>query len=508
MSVNSLARARAIQSAEPAIPSRWRSLEMVVGLISFGLVTLPVWASLISPAATALFVCFFSLYWLHSSVRFALNALLGIRRLGQACRRDWAAEAVRQPGFERLWHLVLIPTYREPEAVLTATLDHLVAQDFPRERLIVVLAFEARDAGAPDRWRALEAAYQGRFGRLWATFHPDIPGEVKGKASNETWAARWATDRLEREVGCALDDVVLTTCDADSHFHPSYFSALTRLYLNNPDRRFTIYQSAMLFYSNLWRLPLPQAALTALQSLWQLSRMVPAHRLINQSTYSLSLRSCREVGYWDRTVIPEDSHMFFQMYFHFGSRVRVDPIFLPLLADGAEGRNWLGSCRALYEQEKRWAWGVADIPFVLVGIRNGRGSRWWSRLFRCWPFVEEHLLWPANWFLLALGTRLPERLARANDRPLVDLAIDVAHVALTLSTLPLAVCAVAHYALVAGAPGQTHTRRVLTLAGWLLLPIESFVFVSLPAIEAHLRLLLGRRLEYRVTEKIAPEVGA
>jgi hypothetical protein len=36
---------------------------------------------------------------------------------------------------------------------------------------------------------------------------------------------------------------------------------------------------------------------------------------------------------------------------------------------------------------------------------------------------------------------------------------------------------------------------------WYFLPLISFVFSALPALEAHTRLLLGKKLEYKVTEK-------
>jgi len=45
-------------------------------------------------------------------------------------------------------------------------------------------------------------------------------------------------------------------------------------------------------------------------------------------------------------------------------------------------------------------------------------------------------------------------------------------------------------------------KTPLLLFQWIMLPVVSFFFSSLPALEAHTRLLLGKRLEYKVTEKI------
>ena len=44
-------------------------------------------------------------------------------------------------------------------------------------------------------------------------------------------------------------------------------------------------------------------------------------------------------------------------------------------------------------------------------------------------------------------------------------------------------------------------RRALTYVQWLSVPIVGVLFSNLPALEAQTRLMTGRYLEYRVTEK-------
>ncbi|MDQ2965968.1 MAG: hypothetical protein M3R57_08990, partial [Chloroflexota bacterium] len=44
-------------------------------------------------------------------------------------------------------------------------------------------------------------------------------------------------------------------------------------------------------------------------------------------------------------------------------------------------------------------------------------------------------------------------------------------------------------------------RRSLSGFQWLLLPIVGLIFSNLPALDAQTRLMTGRYLEYRVTEK-------
>ena len=87
---------------------------------------------------------------------------------------------------------MIIPNYKESEHELARTLDSLAAQA-NADQLVVVLAMEERETGAQRKATRLILAYRGRFGDMFATYHPTgIPGETPGKGSNEAWAAREA----------------------------------------------------------------------------------------------------------------------------------------------------------------------------------------------------------------------------------------------------------------------------------------------------------------------------
>ena len=45
-------------------------------------------------------------------------------------------------------------------------------------------------------------------------------------------------------------------------------------------------------------------------------------------------------------------------------------------------------------------------------------------------------------------------------------------------------------------------RKLVTPFEYVLLPVVTFIFTALPGIDAHTRLMLGKYLEYRVTEKV------
>jgi hypothetical protein len=51
--------------------------------------------------------------------------------------------------------------------------------------------------------------------------------------------------------------------------------------------------------------------------------------------------------------------------------------------------------------------------------------------------------------------------------------------------------------------GWRRWQTAADIAWWVLLPISSLLFSTLPALDSQTRLALGKRLEYRVTEKKA-----
>lgn len=481
-----------------------RTLEVLPPLAVWVAITAPAWAALAAPVALGFALVLFSLYWLWKSGSFAIGVLIGSHRLRRALDRDWEAEAGGLPGYDRLQHLVIFSTYRESEEILADSLRHLALQEFPLDRVSVVLAFEERDAQAPARARHLAARFGVLFKDFLVTFHPDLKGEVKGKSSNLAWAARRVEEELVANRRLDPRHAVVTVCDADSRLHRKYLAALSHHVLSHPESRCHVFQPAILFYANHWRLPAPLRAVNSIYSLWELARMVPSHRLVTQSTYSLSWSAAREVRFWDADVIPEDSHMFFKLFFHFGRRTQVRPIFLPVYADAAEGQTTWGTLANSYQQILRWAWGVSDIPYVLLGAMRARHIPWHIRLARAAWYVEEHFMWPSHWFLLTLGGLLPRLLNPEYAASALGLwQAWLTSVALTLTLPFLAIVVLADWRLRPQHPdGEDLLDVLIGWAAFALLPLLGLVLTAIPALEAHTRLLLGRYLEYRVTEKV------
>ncbi len=485
-------------------PNRTRRLfEILIPGISWLLITMPIWLSLWHPALVAYLIITFDVYWFYKSFSLAYFAIRSFLTMSAHIKVDWRAKASELAGFDQLHHVIIIPEYREPLHVLRRTLTNLAAQDYPLEKLIVVLATETKDPQAGETAKILTREFGKTFGKFIVTKHTLTPDEVAGKSSNMAWAGKRVVARL-RSWNINIKDCTVTSCDADALIHPKYCASLAYHFLSDSKRDYHLYQGAILFYANIWRIPVPNRFLNTLSSIWNLASLSQGRRLINFSTYSLSLKTVARIGYWSTDVIPEDYHLFFKMYFELGEEVMVHPIFLPVLADAAESHGFFPTMINQYEQSKRWAWGVSDIPFIIRGVILGNSIPLSDRIVRLMFILEHHILWPANWFLLTLGSTIPPLVNPAFGRTVLGHNLSqISSGILTLSTIVLIVVFIIDLRIKPPKPKEFATWRLPFLyLQWFTLPIIAFFLSALPGLDAHTRLMLGKRLEYRVTEKV------
>lgn len=487
-----------------------RVLEVLTGAATWTIITAPLWAALLFPGQWLYLFALFALYWLYRSSSLAIYGLLAYRRLRSGESRDWLGECKRLPGWDSIHHLVVFPSCGEPVEVLEESLRHVADQDYPTERVSVLVAFEERDPAALEKAMRLRSRFGSQFADLWVTLHPEVPDEPAGKGSNLAFAIPRARQLMLERGHLDLSKVLVTICDADSRLHSGYLGALTHSYLTDPNGRFCLYQPAVLFHANTERIPFYVRVVDGLYSVLQLARLMARYKLVTQSTYSLALSACHAIGYWDPEVIPEDSHMFFKMFFTWGERTRVKPIFLPVLADAAEGRTWWRAVVSHYRQARRWSWGVSDVPYVLLHAVSRRHIPLLPRILRSAHYVKEHVLWPCHWFLLVGGLHLvPHLTPNLDGASAVDWLSTVASTAFTASAPFLLVLLWLDHRLSNGRfRGLPAWEQWVYPVTWVLLPFLCLVLMVLPAVEAHTRLLLGRRLIYNVTEKMVGQPAA
>jgi len=481
-----------------------RFFEILFPTLTWIIITLPIWLSPFHPAVVAYFILTFDVYFFYKSLTTTIYSTIAYLRLKQLSKIDWLKKARNLPDFTKIYHVVIITNYKEKTEKLKKTLDYLLKQDFPKKRIIIVLAMEEREGKtAKERAKTLIKDYRNKFFLITATFHPDLPGEIKGKASNSTWAAKFITDEIKKRR-IDTDYVTITSCDADSLLPEKYFSYLSFLFLTDPDRYYHFYWAPVLLYSNFWEIPLPIRIQATISSIARLASLIRTDTLIQISTYSLSLKMLQKIGYWDTNIIPEDWHIFLQSFFILGKKVKTIPIYLIISRDAVNGPNLFRAFVSRYEQEKRWAWGITDVPYAIGKFFTATHIPFLPKLFRVIHIVETHLFWPTSFFILTIAASIPPIINPVFSRTTLGYNLPrMSGLILTITTLFLIVLIIidaksrpkrpTHYSI---------AKTPLLIFQWILLPIISFFFSSLPALEAHTRLLLGKRLEYKVTEKI------
>ncbi|HCC84688.1 MAG TPA: hypothetical protein DEP87_03330, partial [Candidatus Pacebacteria bacterium] len=374
-----------------------RALEILPGFVSWSLILFPFWGSFVVPNFVAYYVIGFAVYWLYRSLSLALLSVLAHFQLKAAIQLDWLKDLQQRfPGrWQQIQHIIVIPTYKEPMVTLERTLTALSHQTFPTKNLHIMLSFEVREGiEAQEKAQALQKKYGPLFGHVWTTFHPDIDGEVKGKSSNTAWGARQAKLKLADTAQIPIENITITSEDADALFHQQYFACLTFQFLNSAKPFNKIWQGAIAFYNNIWEVPTPVRVLAAIFSVTQMHILMRRDRLVNFSTYSTSLKHIVDIGYWDSDVIPEDYRLFFKSYFAKKGDFEVEPIFLPIYADAAEAKGFWNTMSNQYEQLKRWAWGVSDDAYIIRQYVLTEGVPFWDKTIRVLKVIEDHFLWP------------------------------------------------------------------------------------------------------------------
>jgi glycosyltransferase involved in cell wall biosynthesis len=457
-----------------------RALEILPGLISWNLILFPYWGIFVIPVVVAYFILLFNIYWFYQSFQIAISASIAHIRIQAAMKYDWVADLKSFPDWKRVNNVIIIPTYREPLHTLDRTLDSLAKQTLPLSQLTVVIAQEKR---APkDEWEPkmeiLRRKYRKQFGNFFVAVHELVAGETIGKASNERYAAMWVERELINKRGEDINYMTVTSCDADHVYHKHHFAYLAFKFLDNPKRYQYFWQPSIMFYNNIWNIPAMSRVLNSLFSIYILS-MLPRKD-------------------------PEDWGIFFKAFYKKKGDLEVDAIYLPVYVDAVESTSTWRTLKNQYSQVKRWAWGVSDSPWIIKNYLTIPEVPFWDKTMRLITLMWAHFLWPVNWFTITIGLTLPTLINPAFGRTTLGHTVpQISSFVLTLSLVFLLFMIVLDYKYKPARPKEFPLWRALLVPfEFVLLPVAGFIFGALPGIDAHTRLMMGKYIQYKVTEKV------
>lgn len=488
---------------------RRRVWQVLPGLLSWStLIGLSILA-IVLPFWIAILIIAYDIYILVRAMYMSIHLVSAYRTLKTLQPVNWLKRCQSASGhmpWQQVHHAIVLPTYNESLDVLRSSLYSIVASDFPKQQIHVVVGFEER-AGAITQGKA--QTLRQEFGHVFKTFlttvHPaNLPGESAVKSAN----AKWAMQRLEQAIhrqGIGVDQVLVSNFDSDTVVSPNYFSCLTYSFLTVPEPYRVSYQPLPMYHNNVWDAPAFSRVVATGSTFWQMIESTRPERLVTFSSHSMTLKALKDVGFWQPNIVSEDSRIFWQCLLKYDGHYRTEPLYTTVSMDAALGSSWWQTLKNQYRQKRRWAWGIENFPFLAEGFwRNPRiGRRVKSTyIFRT---LEGHYSWATAPILVAGLGWLPIFFGGPEFHATV-LSYSLPFVTRTIMSVAMSgliISSVLSYMLLPPKPVEYGRWRYLGfLWQWALVPFIATILSAIPALDAETRLMLGRDLHFNVMEKI------
>lgn len=475
---------------------------MIPGILIWTTFALAIITSFFAPAIAAVFIIIFDLYWTLRVLYFMIYVIVAYRKYKKALATDWKAELEKIEDWEKIYHVVMLPTYKESVEILQTAL-RAVAGQYRSDRMIVVVGGEEGDEQHFMRnKRILEEEFGGKFEKLLFTVHPrGIEGEIPGKGSNMKWMAGKVREVID-EMEIPYENIIISAFDCDTVAHDKYFYHIAHTYLTveNPTR--TSFQPVVLFSNNIWESAAPVRIAAFGTTFWLMGELVRPERMWTFSSHSMPWQMLVDVGYWEPDLVSEDSRIFLQGLLHYNGAYRVTPVFLPVYMDAVSGDNYIQSLWALYKQQRRWAWGVEHLPYMIAQFKKRKEISFKTKAKFIFNHIEGMYTWATAPVLIFLLGYLPFFVAKNHPTALIANSPFTLEWMMRIATGGVFVSAFLSLFLLPRRPKDVRsTNWLVMILQWMLLPITFTIFGALPAIDAQTRFMLGKYLGFNVTKK-------
>ena len=512
---------------------RYRFFEMLPGILTWSILTLPFVLAFFAPTIATLFVIGYLMLWFVKSLGLNIRALQGYRQITLQQKlpwndmlRDLTAPHVdgqaksRFPAWhqrnivriterptpitpDNILHAIIIATYNEAKEVLEPTIQSVLASDYDMKKVILVIAYEER--GGPQveqHTNELIKEYKSHFKYAVAIKHPDgMEGEVKGKGGNITYAARELEHYIEEKKIDPLH-VIVTTLDSDNRPHPQYLAALSYLYSVTEDPLYVSYQPIPMYTNNIWDAPAPMRVIATGNSFWNIVLSMRPHMIRNFSSHAQSLASLRDTDYWSVRTIVEDGHQFWRTYFRYDGHHDVYPLYVPIYQDAVLSATYRKTLKAQFLQLQRWAYGASDVAYVAEkGFFTPNKIPKFDVLAKFFRLLEGHVTWAVAPLILAFSAFIPSlfhpKSFAANQLPIIASRIQ------TIALIGIVVTLFLSVKLLPPKPERYKRRRtIFMMLQWVMLPVTTIGYNSLSALYSQTRLMFGKYMEnFVVTDK-------
>lgn len=528
-----LKAARASDIPTPAGRVLYRAFEILPGALAWTTILGVFAVSRWQPVFAAFFIIAFDVYWLFKTVFLSLHLRAGYRMMQRHLATDWMAkleelnakgQTMNAFGVQRsvlgvrhwsdIHHLIILPFYRESYEVVRHGLEAILGNSYPKNRMMVALAVEERVGPAARAIASrLEREFGSRFARFLIAVHPaGVPGELPGKGSNEAFAARKAQAELIDAAGIPHERVIVSSFDCDTVVPPHYFAVLTYHYLTAAHPLRSSYQPIPVYNNNIWEAPAFARVVAVSGTFWQTMQQARPERLATFSSHSMPLKALVEMDYWQTNIVSEDSRIFWQSLLFYDGDYRVVPLYYPVYMDANVAPTLWQTVKNVYKQQRRWGWGVENVPYLLFGFLNNPRIPLRRKLYFSFNQLEGFWSWATNAMIIFFLGWLPVLIGSSEFNTSL-LAYNLPRITRWIMTLAMVGLVTSAYIstrlLPPRPPGKPISAYLWMVLQWALLPATILTFGSLPGLEAQTRLMRGRYMSFWVTPKYraVPAVG-
>ncbi|MBI4160058.1 glycosyltransferase family 2 protein [Candidatus Wolfebacteria bacterium] len=482
----------------------YRFFELFPGFLTWGTFALLAVLAWRIPIVASLFVLLFSLYWVVRVIYFHFHLQSSFRKMRANLKINWLdriktlekSEKTQPLAWDDIYHLVILPMYKEPYAVIKETFDVLTRANYPTKKMIIALTVE-EDGGENARSivQRIEKEYGQKFYRFFTTIHPfGLPGELMSKGSNEAWGARRVKAEVIDVLKIPYDRILASVFDADTQIYPDYFGRLAYLFLTAKNPQRASYQPIPLFMNNVFEAPIFSRVISFFPTAWQMMQQSRQEQLTTFTSQSMPFQALVEVDFWDTHLVSEDSLIFWKFYLHYDGRWRTEPMHYPVSLDANAAPSLWETAKNIYKQQRRWAWGIENIPYMLDGFRKHPKIRFREKIFWSYVFIEGFYSWATTPFIMFLGGWLPIFLG-GEDFNTTLLSYNLPRTTgflMNLLTVGLFASAILSINMLPPRPTWFRSwHYIIYLLQWAFIPVVIIIFSALPAVDAQTRMIIG-----------------
>lgn len=490
----------------------YRFFEILPGLLTWLTLILIVILSFKTPVFIAIFVILFDIYWLIKTIYLSMHMRSSFLKMRENMKKDWRRELelignLPAGRWQELYHLVILPMYREPISIVRESFNSLIKANYPLDKLIVVLTAEEKGGEvAIETSQTIKNEFGDKFLRFMVTVHPNgIPGEMAGKGSNETWAIKQVKSEVVDKLGIDYEKIIVSVFDADSVVYPSFFSCLSWNFLTAEKPLRSSFQPIPLYINNIWEAPAFARIFAFSTTFWQMIQQSRPEQLVTFSSQSISFKALVDVGFWQENVVSEDSRIFWQCLLRYDGDWRTVPMYFPLNMDANVAPTFWQTLKNQYRQIRRWHYGVENNPYFQFGFLKNKNIPKRKKWYFNWTMIEKTHSSATNPIIIFLLGWLPIFVGGSDfNRTVLSLNLpNVTSAIMQLAMVGLISSAVISVVLLPPKPPEYgRFKWAWMVLQWVLFPVNFILFGALPAIDAQTRLMFGKYLGFWVTPKI------